>query len=247
MMKTKIFVAFATGALALIGCDSDDGNNSGNTIGATTDAGTDDDNNTSSDNTNNTNNTDTGETNDDPDDSGPPDTGTADTGSGDANPEDTGPAVCDPECPDGEECVDGTCFPAGDTDGTPMVGEACEAEGEFCLTDQDEVTSCINGLLCAVSCLGGTTCPDNMSCNSMSVCVYEKGAKGADPAYGDPAAGCPDGSIDLSATPLELNVCAPACDPTAPNVIEACPMTGSGTAIGACTLSDGMGSMIACG
>lgn len=244
MMNSKLFSLFAASLLVVTACDEDDGgSDTGAGTGTPATAGDDDDDDTA------------GDTAAEDDTAGDDDTAaetmSADDTAGDDMMEDTGPATCDPACPAGEECVGGSCFPTGDgsDDGgaAPMVGEACEGAGEFCFqTDPMGAATCTVGAGCGLACPMGATCPEGMGCN-MGVCVYEDGSKANDANYPNPAMGCPAGTVDLSATNLMLNVCAPACDGAAPDIAMACPGGGGGTAVGLCSFTSGMGSMAPCG
>ena len=75
----------------------------------------------------------------------------------------------------------------------------------------------------------------------------DTGTPAGDPGYPNPAGGCPAGTIDGNMAFMPgANVCLPACDPTAADIVMACPQPATGTAPGICLLGDGSGSNDPC-
>ena len=65
------------------------------------------------------------------------------------------------------------------------------------------------------------------------------GGSTGDPSFPDPATGCPANTIDgNTALQTGFNVCLPLCNTNAADVVSACPQPSTGTALGACVLSE---------
>lgn len=218
MMKTKILALLSVGALTMWGCDSDDDDN-GDT--AATISGTAGD--------------DGGTATDDGDDDGGT-TVAGDDGDDDgvtpADSTDDGTGVCDPACPDGEECVEGVCFPGGDEDGTTDDGtDDGTGGGEGDPNYPNPADGCPEGSLdlnmgvmfnvCGPAC-------DPMAANAVAACpdATEGAAVGACGIYGTMSSGdCDEASLGLPCETVgefcaELRADVFTCNPGAACVLN---------------------------
>lgn len=94
---------------------------------------------------------------------------------------------------------------------------------------------------------GGTDdtggCPE--PCDDGQRCM-EGRCVSPEPAYTDPADGCPPGTIDGNDLFFAINACLPLCDIDAKNHVEACPQPTTGDAIAYCALDGEGGSQTSC-
>lgn len=77
------------------------------------------------------------------------------------DPSGAGPAVCDPECPDGEVCDNGTCYKASKVEKYPSVGSLCETDEDCNVGYTGNCAKCSNNACRVDTNYEGSSCTLN--------------------------------------------------------------------------------------
>ena len=145
------------------------------------------------------------------DDSG--DTSTTDAATTDAETT-TGTPTCDPACADGEECIDGVCFPTGGdtTTDDPPPGNSDYGPCDSCAAGEMPVAiDGLEGCFCSPSCDGAMAmCPPPNEGTGQAQCV-------------------------LGVDPMSPTQCALLCDPAGDNCPPGATCQDTGMGVGLCT------------